>query len=148
MTEPLFLSLLAGAFAGGAAAYLGSLMITRRMALVGDALGHVALPGMGLALLAGLDPSLGAFVFLALGILAVWKLGQATALPAEILVGIVFVSSLALGFLIIPQPEMLESLIGDISSLSPEAAAASVALSLGTGLLLHRIYSKMMLSNL
>jgi ABC-type Mn2+/Zn2+ transport system permease subunit len=43
MTNPLFLSLMVGAFVGGAAGYLGSLMVTRKMALVGDALGHVAL---------------------------------------------------------------------------------------------------------
>lgn len=148
MTEPLFLSLWAGAFVGGAAAYLGSLMITRRMALVGDALGHVALPGMGLALVLGLDPSLGAFAFLALGVLLVWKLGKETALPAEILVGILFVSSLALGFLIVPQPELLESLIGDIASLSPAAAVATTALSILAVLLVRRIYGGIMLLNL
>ncbi len=55
-------SLITAIFIGGAAGYLGSLMVTKRMALVGDALGHVALPGMGLALLFGLNVSVGAFI--------------------------------------------------------------------------------------
>jgi zinc transport system permease protein len=103
---------------------------------------------MGLALLLGLDASLGAFAFLAAGILLVWKLGKETALPAEILVGIIFVSSLALGFLIVPEPELLESLIGDISRLSPWSAAATMALSFLTILLVRRVYGGLMLLNI
>ena len=68
MSNQFLFSLISGIFIGRAAGYLGSLMLTKRMALVGDALGHVALPGMGLALLFGLDVSFGAFLFLLLGI--------------------------------------------------------------------------------
>jgi len=68
MNSQFLFSLISGIFIGGAAGYLGSLMLTKRMALVGDALGHVALPGMGLALIFGLDISFGAFLFLLLGI--------------------------------------------------------------------------------
>ena len=68
MTNQFILSLISGIFIGGVAGYLGSLMLTKRMALVGDALGHVALPGMGLALLFGFNVSFGAFLFLLLGI--------------------------------------------------------------------------------
>ena len=63
MNSQFLFSLISGIFIGGVAGYLGSLMLTKRMALVGDAFGHVALPGMGLALLLGLDVSFGAFVF-------------------------------------------------------------------------------------
>ena len=142
------MSLLVGAFVGGAAAYLGSLMITRQMALVGDALGHVALPGMGLALLLKIDPSLGAFVFLFIGILLLWKLEERTPLSSETLVGILFVSSLAIGFLIVPQPELLESLIGDISKLTLGSTILSVILSGVVLVLVRRIYRGMMLSNI
>ena len=68
MNSQFLFSLISGIFIGGAAGYLGSLMLTKRMAFVGDALGHVALPGMGLALIFGLDISFGAFLFLLLGI--------------------------------------------------------------------------------
>ncbi len=148
MTNPFFLSLMVGAFVGGAAGYLGSLMVTRKMALVGDALGHVALPGMGLALLLKVDVTLGAFVFLALGILLIWRLGEKTSLSSETVVGIVFVSSLAMGFLIVPEPELLESLIGDIGKVSFPWALVSVGVSIGVAILVNRIYPGMMLMSI
>ena len=146
--ELSLLGLISGIFIGGTAGYLGSLMLTKRMALVGDALGHVALPGMGLALLSGLDISFGAFLFLLLGIFLIWLFEIKTSLPMEALVGIVFVASLAIGFLIIPEPELLEALMGDISKVSLEMAFASVIFSLLIFLMLNRIYPKMILANI
>jgi ABC-type Mn2+/Zn2+ transport system permease subunit len=58
--EQFFYSLVAGVFIAGAAGYLGSLMLSRRIALVAGPLGHLTLPGVALALLHGIDVSLGA----------------------------------------------------------------------------------------
>ena len=54
-------------FIGGAAGYVGSLMATKKMSLVGDVLSHIALPGIGLGLLYGVNVSLGALASLVLG---------------------------------------------------------------------------------
>jgi len=142
------INLLAAIFIGAVSGYLGSLMLTKRMALVGDALGHVALPGIGLALLLGLDVSLGAFVFLFLGIIIIWFLESKTNLPTETLVGIIFVLSLALGFLITPQPELLEALTGDISRINFAEALAAVILSAAVLFVVSRIYSQAVLASL
>ncbi len=141
-------SLITAIFVGGAAGYLGSLMITKRMALVGDALGHVALPGMGLALLLNLNISLGAFVFLLAGIILIWFLESRSELSTETLVGVIFVSSLAVGFLVTPQPDLLEALIGDISLISFWEAFAVAVVSIILFILVRKIYSKMMLISL
>ena len=148
MTNQFILSLISGIFIGGVAGYLGSLMLTKRMALVGDALGHVALPGMGLALLFGFNVSFGAFLFLLLGIFLIWLFEIKTSLPMEALVGIVFVASLAIGFLIVPEPELLEALLGDISKVSFEMAVASIIFSLLIFSVINRIYFKMILANI
>jgi len=148
MINQFILSLISGIFIGGVAGYLGSLMLTKRMALVGDALGHVALPGMGLALLFGFNVSFGAFLFLLLGIFFIWLFEIKTSLPMEALVGIVFVASLAIGFLIVPEPELLEALLGDISKVSFEMAVASIIFSLLIFLVTNRIYFKMILTNI
>lgn len=148
MTTPfahLIQEMVTAVFVGASAGYLGSLMISRRMALVGDALGHVALPGMGLAMAAGIDAGLGAFVVVALGSLLVWHLEEKTPLSAETLMGIVFVTSLALGFLIVPSPEILESLIGDISRLSLAGMIFSTVISCGVIVLVRVIYPGMIL---
>lgn len=141
-------SLISGLFIGGTAAYLGSLMLTKRMALVGDALGHVALPGMGLALLFGLDISLGAFSFLFLGVILIWLLEIKTSLPTEALIGIAFVTSLAVGFLIVPDPELLGALFGDISKISLGMAVISAIFSISAFLVVRTIYPKMVLANI
>jgi len=146
--ENFLFSLISGIFIGGATGYLGSLMLTKRMALVGDALGHVALPGMGLALLLGLDVSFGAFVFLLLGIFLIWLFEIRTSMPTEALVGVVFVASLAIGFLIVPEPELLEALFGDISEISFIMALASAIFSILIFLAMNRIYPNMILANI
>ena len=46
MPDTITLGLIAGAFIGSTAGYLGSIMLSKHMALVGDALSHVALPGL------------------------------------------------------------------------------------------------------
>jgi len=141
-------SLITAIFVGGAAGYLGSLMLTKKMALVGDALGHVALPGMGLALLWGFNVSAGAFVFLFFGILLIWLLETKTELSTETLVGVIFVFSLALGFLITPQPDLIEALVGDISRVSLVDAITAVVLSLAVFFVVRKIYQRMILVSL
>lgn len=148
MNSQFLFSLISGIFIGGVAGYLGSLMLTKRMALVGDALGHVALPGIGLALLLGLDVSFGAFLFLLLGIFLIWLFEIKTSLPTEALVGVVFVASLAIGFLIVPEPELLEALFGDISKVSFEMALAAIIFSLLIFFVINRIYPKMILASI
>jgi ABC-type Mn2+/Zn2+ transport system permease subunit len=91
---------------------------------------------------------LGAFAFLILGISLIWKMGERKVLSSEALVGIVFVTSLALGFLIVPQPELLESLIGDLSKISTWGAVLTVLLSAAVAWTVRRLYAGMMLMNI
>ncbi|MBI2041542.1 MAG: metal ABC transporter permease [Candidatus Nealsonbacteria bacterium] len=148
MSNEFLLSLITGIFIGGAAGFLGFLMLTKRMALVGDALGHVALPGMGLALLLGFDTSLGAFVSLLLGVFLIWLIEIRTSLPMEVLVGVIFVVSLAVGFLIVPNPELLEALFGNISKVSFNMAVVSIVFSILIFFAIKRIYPKMILAGI
>lgn len=141
-------SLITAIFIGGAAGYLGSLMIAKRMALVGDALGHVALPGIGLALLWGFNVSWGAFAFLLAGILLIWFLEARTDLPTESLVGVIFVLSLAIGFLVTPEHELLHALVGDISSVSLLDTIVSAVLSIGVIAIIYSIYPKLIISSI
>lgn len=108
------LQLIIGLAIGLGAGYLGAFMVLRRMSLVGDALSHVALPGIAVGFLLGVNPFLGAFAFLFVAVLGIWSLERSTELPSETLVGIFFTTALALGILLTPQPELLEALFGDI----------------------------------
>jgi len=83
MGKQMLLSLTTGIFIGGAAGYIGSLMLGKRMALVAGPLGHLTLPGIALALLYGFDVSLGAFPFVIVGIFLIWLFEMRTKLPME-----------------------------------------------------------------
>src|SRR3989338_6851799 len=100
MSTSYYINLITCMFIGGAAGYVGSLMATKKMSLVGDVLSHIALPGIGLGLLYGINISLGALASLILGIVLIWILSLRTELSMESLIGVVFVLSLAVGFLI------------------------------------------------
>lgn len=117
-TNNLLLLLLVGAFVGAAAGYLGSFMVLKRMSLVGDALSHVALPGMAIAIALHFSPILGAFIALTIAVIGIWYFEETSNLYPEALVGIFFTTSLALGVLITPEPDLLEVLFGNIEKIN------------------------------
>lgn len=117
MTDFILL-LLVGIFVGAAAGYLGSFMVLKRMSLVGDALSHVALPGLAIAIALQINPFIGAFVALTIAVIGIWYFQQHTTVYPEALVGVFFTASLAIGLLITPEPELLEALFGDITKIS------------------------------
>ncbi|MEK7497785.1 MAG: metal ABC transporter permease [Patescibacteria group bacterium] len=118
MNTNLLLLILAGSVVGAASGYLGSFMVIKRMSLVGDALSHVALPGIAIALLFGINPMLGALVSLMAAVLGIWYLEEKSEIYPEALVGIFFTASLAIGILITPEPELLEALFGNIENIT------------------------------
>ncbi len=148
MREPLVLSLLAGVFIGGAAGYLGSLMLSRRMALVAGPLGHLTLPGIALALIYGFDVSVGAFPFVIAGVVAIWLLEMKTKLPMEALTALVFATGVAIAFLFLPIQQAEAALVGDISKTGPADAALAVGASLALALVVYRAYPKLVLINI
>lgn len=112
---------------GAASGAIGSFIVLRRMALVGDALSHVALPGIALALAYQVDPLWGIITTLLAAAVIVWWLESKTDLPTEALVGLLFTASLAIGILTIPDTEILESLFGAFPSLSRVELACIIA---------------------
>ncbi len=147
MSTQFFLSLATGIFIGGAAGYLGALMLQKRMALVAGPLGHLALPGVALALLYGFNISLGAFPFVILGIFLIWLLELKTNIPAEALTAIVFASGVAIAFLFLPIEQAEAALVGNIAILSWQEALVAIILSFLIIVITKIIFSKMMLIN-
>lgn len=110
----LLLILISGLFVALAASFLGAFIVVKRMALVGDVLSHVALPGIGLALLLNIDPFYGAVVFLLAAAFGTWLIEQKTALPPEAIIGAFFTATLAIGVILVPHEELFESLFGNL----------------------------------
>lgn len=145
MDESLIYSLIIGISAGFSAGYLGSLMVLEKMALVGDALSHVALPGLALGILYNFDPFIGAFAFLFTSAVLIWHIGRITRLSFETIVGALFTLSLAVGILIIPGSDLLEALFGDISNVILLDAIIAVVISIVAIALTRIIYSRLVL---
>lgn len=112
--ETIIIALVIGLASGA----IGAFIILRRMALVGDALSHVALPGIALALAYHIDPFWGVLASCLAAACIVWTVGQKTKLHFDALVGLLFTFSLAVGTLFIPDTEILESLFGGFKLLS------------------------------
>ena len=146
INHDLLIQLVAGAFIGVGAGYIGSFMVLRKMSLVGDALSHVALPGIAIALLLNIHPFLGAFAALFIAVIGIWLLEKRTNLPSETLVGILFTSSLAIGLLLTPGPELLEALFGDITRITSFDLYLTIALTLISIFITYKISKKIVLN--
>ncbi len=102
-----------------AAGLVGGFALLKRMTLAGDVVSHLALPGIGIALVFHLNPVLGAASTLLIGTLMVWGLEKKTGIATEAVIGVVFAGSLAAGALITPREELEEALFGQMQALTP-----------------------------
>lgn len=146
MDTNILYQLLVGISVSAAASLIGVFAILKRMSLVGDALSHVALPGIAIALFFHINPFLGALSFLFVSIVGIWFLEYYSNLSVETLVGVFFTASLALGSLLIPEFELLDALFGDISNLNLNDVIVSVSLSLLLMAILVSIHKKLALN--
>lgn len=95
-----------------AAGLLGCFVVMRRMALAADALSHVALPGIGIAVLLQVHPLAGALAALLLGTLLIWGIEERTRLATETVIGVVFSGALAVGSMMTSGDELIHALLG------------------------------------
>jgi ABC-type Mn2+/Zn2+ transport system permease subunit len=123
-----------------AAGLVGAFALLKRMSLASDVLSHLALPGIGIALLFHINPLLGAGFTLLAGTVLVWGLEKKTGIATEAIIGVVFAASLALGALITPKEELEEALFGYTQpvSLGGFLLASAAAVGISAMLLLRK----------
>jgi ABC-type Mn2+/Zn2+ transport system permease subunit len=141
-------SLILSIFVGIAAGYLGSLMVLEKMALVGDALSHVALPGLAIGFTLHFNPYLGAFAFLFASAIVIWHIQRVTKISFEALVGAMFTLALAIGILIYGNNlDALEAaFFGDISQVTMITALIAIVVCVATVIVTKLIYDKLVLA--
>ena len=116
------------------------------MALVGDALSHVALPGLAIGYLLNFNPYIGGFAFLFVSAVIIWYVQRITRISFEALVGASFTLALAVGIMIIPEIELVEALFGSITNVVIWDTIAAVIISIVSILLTRAIYKKLVLA--
>jgi ABC-type Mn2+/Zn2+ transport system permease subunit len=101
-----------------AAGLVGCFAVMRRMTLAADAISHVALPGIGVALLLRINPMVGALAMLMLGAILIWALERQTGITTETVTGVVFSVALAIGSMIASGDQLIEALFGGPGNLT------------------------------
>jgi zinc transport system permease protein len=100
-----------------AAGLIGCFVVMRRMALAADALSHVALPGIGVALALHINPVFGASAMLFFGALLVWALESRARVGTDTIIGIVFSAALAVGSMMASGEQLVDALFGAAGAL-------------------------------
>lgn len=123
-------------------------MVLEKMALVGDALSHVALPGLAIGITLNFNPYIGAFAFLFASAVIIWHIQRTTKISFEALVGAMFTLALAVGILLFGQDieALEEALFGDISQVSVISTIAAVAVSIAAIAVTKLVYNRLALA--
>lgn len=107
-------ALVAGIVVAIATGVVGTLMVLRGMAFLGDALAHGVLPGIAVALLLGIPSVLGALAGAAVMVGGVTAVTRRTRLSSDVAIGLLFVGMLALGVVIISRSSDFAGSLTDI----------------------------------
>ncbi len=94
-------ALVAALLVGLAAPSVGVFLVQRRMSLIGDGMGHVALAGVAIGLLTGQEPVVTALVLTVLGAVAIELIRIAGRASADIALAVMFYGGMALGVVLI-----------------------------------------------
>jgi ABC-type Mn2+/Zn2+ transport system permease subunit len=101
-----------------AAGLVGSFALMKRMSLAGDVVSHIALPGLGLALLFNINPLVGAALALFCGTILIWHLQKRATMTTDVAIGVIFTAALAIGIVLTPSEDLIEALFGGFQSLT------------------------------
>ena len=137
-------ALIAAAFTGFAAPAVGTYLVQRRLSLMGDGIGHVAVTGVALGLLTGTSPTWTAVVVSVLGAVAIETIRSRGHTNGDVALALLFYGGLAGGVLLSglggeSSARLQEYLFGSITTISiadviVTMALATVVLVIGVGL--------------
>lgn len=129
-------ALVAALLVGLAAPAVGVFLVQRRLSLMGDGLGHVALTGVALGFLLGTAPVLTAVVVATIGAVVIELVRQYGRTSGDVALALMFYGGIAGGVLLIglsdggTNANLLSYLFGSLTSVSPGDLALIAGLSL------------------
>jgi ABC-type Mn2+/Zn2+ transport system permease subunit len=138
--DPAFMqrALVAGLIAVVATSLIGTWVVLRGLAFLGDALAHGVIPGIALAVLWGFSPLLGAFIAALLMSGLVSVVSSRTTIREDTGIGLLFVGMLSLGIIIVSRSrsfatDVTSLLFGDVlgvtvADIRGQAIAAGIVL--------------------
>ena len=128
-------ALLAALLVGLAAPAVGVFLVQKRLALLGDGIGHVALTGVALGFLLGTAPVLTAVVVASIGAVVIELVRQHGRTSGDVALALMFYGGIAGGVLLIglapggTNANLLSYLFGSLTAVSPEDVYVITGLS-------------------
>ena len=154
LTDPFSVDFMVRALVGGAlaamlCAVVGTWVVVRGMALLGEALSHGMLPGVAVATLTGAPPVIGAAVSAGVMVAGVGALRRRARLSYDTSIGLLFVGMLALGVIVVSASRSFATdvtaiLFGDVLAVTVAdlgGLAVAVAVALAVAVLFHRPFT-------
>jgi ABC-type Mn2+/Zn2+ transport system permease subunit len=119
-------ALLAGFLVSTACAVIGTFVVLRGLAFIGDALAHGVLPGIAIAILLNIPGILGASVGALVMIAGISLITQRSRLTSDTAIGLLFVGMLALGVVIVSRSasfsgDLVRVLFGEILGVTSQS---------------------------
>jgi ABC-type Mn2+/Zn2+ transport system permease subunit len=119
-------ALIAGALVSVACGVVGTYIVLRGLAFIGDALAHGVLPGVAVAILLGIPGIIGAAVSAVVMIGGISLITRKSNLSSDTAIGLLFVSMLALGVIIVSRSttfsgDLVRILFGEILGINTQS---------------------------
>lgn len=129
-------ALLASILVGGLCAVIGSYVVLRGMAFLGDALAHAILPGVAISFILNGDLFLGALIMAIIAAISIGYLTRSGRVREDTAIGIIFSGALALGVVLISsarsyQTDLTHILFGNVLGVTDR----DLILTLGFGVI-------------
>ena len=128
-------ALVAAVLVGAAAPAIGTYLVQRRLSLMGDGIGHIALTGVALGFLLGTAPVITAVVVASLGAVAIELVRERGRTSGDVALALMFYGGIAGGVLLIglsggSSTNLVGYLFGSLSSVNDGDLAVIAVLSL------------------
>jgi zinc transport system permease protein len=127
-------ALLGALFTGLAAPAVGTYLVQRRLALLGDGVGHIAVTGVALGLLTGTSPTLTAVIVAVVGAVVIEAIRASGRTSGDVALALLFYGGIAGGVLITglagqSAAKLNSYLFGSITTISPSDVWVTVGLA-------------------
>ncbi len=135
----LLYALIAGVVVSVACGIVGTFVVLRGLAFIGDALAHGVLPGIAVALLLGYPGILGAAAGSVLMVGGIGYLTRRSSLSNDTAIGLFFVGMLALGVVIVSRShsfsgDLVRVLFGELLGITPQDILLQLFVTAALGL--------------
>lgn len=133
--------------------FLGSMVVNNKMSFFSEALGHSALTGIGLGVIAGISDTLYSMIIFAVFMsIVIWWLDKKHTMSTDTIIGVFSSTSVALGLVLLSYGGNFNKysnyLIGDILSITPDEIKLLLIVLITVILFWSLFFNKFILSGL